>query len=172
MAVDGAQIIDSTIVGALRNFLFGPPGAGGFDLASLNIQRGRDHGLQDYNRVRLDVGLRPARSFAEITAKVERAAALQRLYGSVDEVDAWVGMLAEDHAPGSSLGRTAAAVLADQFTRLRDGDRYWYQNDQFDPITLALIERTRLTDLLQRNSGVTGLQPAIFFAAALPLAAD
>ena len=26
----------------VRNFLFGPPGVGGFDLASLNIQRRRD----------------------------------------------------------------------------------------------------------------------------------
>jgi peroxidase len=165
MAVDGAQRVDSTIVGALRNFLFGPPGAGGFDLASLNIQRGRDHGLQDYNRVRLDYGLRPVRSFAEITSDPARAATLGQLYGSVDEIDPWVGMLAEDHVAGGSLGRTASAVLVDQFTRLRDGDRFWYQNGQFDAVTLALIERTRLADVLQRDSGVTGLQPAIFFAA-------
>jgi hypothetical protein len=172
MAVDGAQHVDTTIVGALRNFLFGPPGAGGFDLASLNIQRGRDHGLQDYNRVRLDYGLRPVRSFSEITSDPARAATLQQLYRSVDDVDPWVGMLAEDHAPGASLGRTASAVLVDQFTRLRDGDRFWYQNDQFDPVTLALIERTRLADVLQRNSGVTGLQPAMFYAEALGDAGD
>ncbi len=33
------QRVDSYIVDGLRNFLFGPPGAGGFDLASLNIRR-------------------------------------------------------------------------------------------------------------------------------------
>ncbi len=172
MAVDTAQRIDNMIVGGLRNFLFGPPGAGGFDLASLNIQRGRDHGLQSYNRARLDYGLRPVRSFAEITSDAAKAATLQHLYKSVDDVDPWVGMLAEDHVPGGSLGPTATVVLTDQFTRLRDGDRFWFENGQFDPITLARIERTRLADVLERNSGVTGLQPAMFFAADLPLASN
>jgi len=169
MAVDFAQAIDSTIVGALRNFLFGQPGAGGFDLASLNIQRGRDHGLQDYNTVRTDYGLPRVQTFTQITSNTARAATLAQLYGSVDDVDAWVGILAEDHVAGSSLGATASAVLRDQFTRLRDGDRYWYQNVSFDRRDLRIIESTTLADLLQRNSGVTGLQSDIFFTAVLPL---
>ncbi len=169
MAVDHAQAVDSTIVGGLRNFLFGAPGAGGFDLASLNIQRGRDHGIPSYNRVRADFGLRPVRSFNQITSNAERAATLGKLYSSVSNVDAWVGMLAEDHAPGSSLGPTAAAVITDQFVRLRDGDRFWYQAAGFEPAELAMIEQTRLADLLERNSTVAGLQPKIFF---VPCAAD
>jgi peroxidase len=59
LASQKAEEIDNKIVDAVRNFLFGPPGAGGFDLASLNIQRGRDHGLSDYNTTRDAFGLPP-----------------------------------------------------------------------------------------------------------------
>jgi len=162
MSVDTAQHVDSTIVGPLRNFLFGPPGSGGFDLASLNIQRGRDHGLQNYNRVRADFGLRPVRNFGQITSNGALAAKLQQLYGSVDNIDAWVGLLAEDHVRNGSLGPTATAILIEQFTRLRDGDRFWYQNGQFSSSDLAVIERTTLRDVLERNSGAEGLQPNVF----------
>ena len=162
MSIDTSQRVDNTIVGPLRNFLFGPPGSGGFDLASLNIQRGRDHGLPSYNQVRSDFGLRPVRRFSQITTDRRKAAKLSQLYGSVDEIDAWVGMLAEDHLRDASLGETASAVLVDQFTRLRDGDRFWYQNGGFSSAELRAIEGTTLTDVLQRNSGVVGLQPNVF----------
>ncbi|MFM8633799.1 MAG: peroxidase family protein [Planctomycetia bacterium] len=42
LASSRAQEIDTRVVDDVRNFLFGAPGQGGFDLASLNIQRGRD----------------------------------------------------------------------------------------------------------------------------------
>ena len=164
MAVDSAQIVDNLVVDPLRNFLFGAPGNGGFDLVSLNIQRGRDHGLGSYNDVRADYRLRPVRSFGQITRNAELAAKLQSTYGDVNKVDAWVGILAEDHLPGSSVGPTANAVITDQFVRLRNGDRFWYQNDLFDPNELAMIESTTLVGVLRRNTGIEGLQDAIFFA--------
>jgi len=123
-----SQEIDTQIVDDVRNFLFGPPGAGGFDLASLNIQRGRDHGLPDYNQTRSDLGLEPVSRFADITSDPEVQAALEQVYGDVDNIDVWVGGLAEDHVPGSSVGKLLQTVLVDQFERIRDGDRFWYQN--------------------------------------------
>ena len=68
LASDPASEIDTKVVDGVRNFLFGPPGSGGLDLASLNIQRGRDHGLADYNTVRAAYGLPSVTSFAQITS--------------------------------------------------------------------------------------------------------
>lgn len=157
-----AQEIDTQIVASLRDFLFGQPGQGGLDLATLNIQRGRDHGLADYNSVRAAYGLPRVTSFAQITSDRELQQALRQLYGSVDNIDLWVGGLAEDHVRGASTGPLIQRVLADQFTRLRDGDRFWYQRE-FSGATLARLERTTLADIIERNTGVAGLQDNVFF---------
>lgn len=145
---------DEGIAITLRNMLFGRPGRGGMDLASINIQRGRDHGLPDYNGVRKAFGLPPAESFSDITKEPEAIAKLQEAYGSIDKVDPWVGMLCEDHLPGSSVGPTIKTVLADQFERLRDGDRFWYQNDPDLAHMREEIEQTGLTDIIRRNTDI------------------
>ena len=69
LAKQRPQKVDAYIVDPVRNFLFGPPGQGGFDLASLNIQRGRDHGLPRYNQVRMDYGLQPYTTFAQMKSR-------------------------------------------------------------------------------------------------------
>ncbi len=145
--------IDLMVSEDVRSFLFGPPGAGGFDLAALNIQRGRDHGLPDYNTVREAMGLPRAVDFADITDDQNLAARLQVAYASIDDMDAWVGGLAEDPVPGALVGPTFHAILVDQFQRLRDGDRFWYQN-QFSPVEIAQLQRTRLADIIRRNTTV------------------
>ncbi|WP_198422213.1 peroxidase family protein [Gimesia chilikensis] len=162
-SVNLAQEIDNQVVDDVRNFLFGPPGSGGFDLASLNIQRGRDHGLADYNATRVALGLEAVQSFSDISSDPEVAAKLEALYGTVDNIDLWVGGLAEDHLPGSSMGETFTSIIVDQFQRLRDGDRFWYQNI-FSGDVLKEIHETTLADVIERNSEVSGLQDHVFFA--------
>ena len=128
---------------SVRNFLFGAPGAGGFDLASLNIQRGRDHGLADYNTVRAAYGLQRVTRFSQITSDPNLQANLRTLYGNVNNIDLWVGALAEDHVAGTSTGPLVRQILIDQFKRLRDGDSFWYQR-VFSGTTLQQPENTRL----------------------------
>lgn len=162
-ATQTANEVDNQIVDAVRNFLFGPPGNGGFDLASLNIQRGRDHGLADYNQTRSDLGLGAVSDFDEITSDVQVQQRLRELYGTVDDIDLWVGGLAEDHVPGQSLGLTFSTILADQFGRIRDGDRFWYQS-LLEGEALEEIESTRLSDVIERNTLADNLQENVFFS--------
>jgi peroxidase len=155
MATQHAQEVDNKVVDAVRNFLFGNPGEGGFDLASANIQRGRDHGLADYNSVRQAYGFTPLTDFSDVPADSDVQGALASAYDSVDEIDLWVGGLAEDHLPGAFVGETIHAILVDQFSRLRDGDRFWYQNDPFfTGARLTRIENTTLADIIRRNTKI------------------
>ena len=167
MASHMAQEIDTKLVDDVRNFLFGPPGAGGVDLASLNIQRGRDHGLPDYNTMRQAFDLSPVSDFSEITSDILLQQILEVQYGNVDNIDAWVGGLAEDHVPGTGVGELIAATLIDQFTRLRDGDRFFYRNDPdlLHPDVLAVIdmERVTLAKIIGLNTAMANMPDNVFF---------
>ena len=165
LCIQRAQEVDAQLVDGVRNFLFGPPGAGGFDLAALNIQRGRDHGLPGYNRLRRDLGLQPRGSLTEVSSDRETVARLASVYGSIEEVDSWVGGLAEDHVAGALVGETVLAVLKDQFEALRDGDRFWYQVYLPSPL-VELVERQSLTTILQRNTRIGSELPADVFLVA------
>lgn len=157
LAAGRAQEIDAMVVDDVRNFLFGPPGAGGFDLASLNMQRGRDHGLPSYNQARVDYGFAAAQGFADITTNPAVQAKLAQAYASVNDIDLWVGGLAEDHAPGAAVGPLFQAIIVDQFTRLRDGDRFWYQSVLL-PSMIAQVEGRTLADIIRDNTTVAGAE--------------
>ncbi len=148
----------------MRNFLFGAPGAGGFDLVSLNIQRGRDHGLPDYNSVRRQLGLTPKTSFATISSDLRIQRRLEEAYGDVERIDPWVGGLAEDHLTGALVGELIHTVLVEQFERLRDGDRCWYA-EVFDPLTVSQLERIRLSDIIRMNTMIESEIPDDVFHA-------
>ncbi len=161
LAVQRSQEVDPLVNDAVRNFLFGPPGAGGFDLASLNIQRGRDHGLPSYNDARTGLGLPARTSFAEITSDIGRQQALAAAYGDVDDIDLWVGGLSEDHASPALVGETFYTIIRSQFLALRNGDRFWYQVD-LDAATLAEVESTTLADIIRRNTAAMDIQDDVF----------
>ncbi|MEO1628717.1 MAG: peroxidase family protein, partial [Bacteroidota bacterium] len=161
------QEIDLKIIDNLRNFLFGNGNSGppfGLDLASLNLQRGRDHGLPSYNVIRAQYLGRPASSYSQINPDPQVVEALTMAYGNrINQVDAWVGLLAERQLPGSSVGPSLHAILKDQFEKLRDGDYYFYQND---PLLQRRdqddIRRTSLSSIIRRNTSVTRLSPDAF----------
>ena len=164
LARQKSQEIDGLITDGVRNFA--PPRGGGFDLAALNMQRGRDHGLPRFNQVRIDYGLPAYTSFSQLTTDAnetpDMATRLASVYNTVDDVDAYVGMLVETHQSNALVGPTLIAILKDQFQRLRDGDRFWYEA-YLDPATLSVVQHTKLSDIILRVTTVgRELQPNVF----------
>jgi len=165
LASQKAQEVDTLIVDDVRNFLFGPPGAGGFDLASLNIQRGREHGLPGYNQARIGLGLSAITSFADITSDLSVQNKLASIYDTVDDIDLWIGGLAENHINGGIVGELFHTIIADQFTRTRDGDRFFYLNDNYLLSMFPDVGQTTLSDVIRRNSTITNIQDDAFVVA-------
>jgi peroxidase len=159
-----AQEVDTFCVNEIRNFLFGPPGSGGFDLVSLNIQRGRDHGLADFNQTRLDYGLTPVQSVQEIHPDAHVQQRLAEAYPSINDIDLWVGGLAEEHVPGAIVGETFHAIIKDQFERLRAGDRFWYERYLPENLVL-LVNRQTLSRIIRRNTDIGNELPNNVFVA-------
>jgi len=190
------------------------------DLAAIDIQRARDHGMPSYNDMRRAYGLAPKRSFTAITGErtdqfstdplitgdpsndpnildftklldangaeialgspeaseeavvgVRRAtlaARLRAVYGSVDSLDAFVGMVSERHVAGTEFGELQLAIWKKQFEDLRDGDRFFYQQDPVLRIIDGLFGvdyRHTLSEIVRLNTGVT-LQPNVFLLGA------
>ncbi len=159
-----SQELDTQIVDDLRNFLFSQDGGVGLDLASFNIQRGRDLGLPSYNDLREAVGLTRAEDFTDVTSDPDLADALASVYDSVEDIDAWVGGLAEDPSGGGMLGELFATIVTDQFIRIRDGDPFWSENSDLSQKEIDALWDTTLADIIERNSDIDSIQDNIMIA--------
>lgn len=154
------QAMDMMSVSDIRNLLFGNGGFGGEDLIARDVQRDRDNGIANYNALRISLGMRPAKTFADITPDPVVQAALAKAYpGGVNTVDAFEGGLAEPAVPGSDVGPLFQAISVDQFARLRDGDRFFYLNETFSPEERQILSAgDSLSEVIQANTAVRGLQ--------------
>lgn len=169
MATRAAEV-DARITPEVRDFLFGTDTSKvvQLDLAALNIQRGRDQGIPRYNRVRRHYGLKPVRRFNQITRNRAVATKLRLVYGNVHRVDAWIGGIAEDHMAGASLGPLFYRIWKREFKRLRNGDRFYFENKwQFTrteirkiPALHAIVGSRKalgrvFSDIVVRNTGIS-----------------
>ena len=166
MAEQTQQKMDSRVVDDVRNFLFGPPGAGGLDLVSINIMRGRERGLASYNTIRQAYNLPAYFNFEQINPDFDVYDVLDQLYeGDISEVDPWVAMVAERAENGSIFGPTIRRIMEKQFGDLRDGDRFFYL---IDPVLSEeekdWVHTTTFHDIIKRNSGIDLMQENVFEA--------
>jgi hypothetical protein len=161
-----ANAFDSFIVDDVRNFLINDPQPGSFDLAALNIQRGRDHGLPDYNGVRVAYGLAPKATIADVNpTNPEITRRLSAVYTNVNDIDPWVGGVSEAPFPGAVVGELVRTVIAEQFTRSRDGDRFFYLST-FPAKWVSYFNSLHFSDIILRNTsiGKKEIQKNVFLA--------
>ena len=156
--------------GLTKHLFQQPESEHGFDLAALNIQRGRDHGLPGYGAWRRECNLSHADIFHETSDEIkdkEARRALHDLYEDVEYADLWVTGLAEDPLPGAVVGPTFHCIIREQFRRLRDGDRFWYEkNGVFTAEQVEEIKKTSLSRVMCDNVyGIVSIQPDAFIAA-------
>ncbi|XP_065359747.1 uncharacterized protein LOC135953697 [Calliphora vicina] len=175
MATQRALKRDEFITPELTNHLFQTPGFPfGLDLAAINIQRGRDHGIPPYTHWRVPCGLTPINTWDEFATVVgpESARRISHAYHSVHDVDLFVGGIAERPVVGGLVGPTFACIIAQQFSNTRKGDRFWYENagfeSSFTPAQLHSIRRVSLASVLCRSVGGGTFQPHIFLPVQFP----
>ncbi|GFQ84786.1 thyroid peroxidase, partial [Trichonephila clavata] len=151
----------------LKNQLFNSSGYG-LDLVALNIQRGRDHGLPGYNEWREYCGLPRLRNFKDLATVMDPTVArnFSRLYRNVDDIDLYPAGIAENPLPDAILGPTFACIVAEQFRRLKLGDRFWYENggmeSSFNEAQLQEIRKVTFSRLLCDNTAVEAIQLVAF----------
>ena len=164
MCYQSQQEVDCKVIDDLRNMLFGPPGAGGMDLAAINIQRGRERGLADYNTMRVNYGLEPVTDFSQISDNAELIQNLYDIYnGEINEIDPWVGMLAENHNENSMFGELLEKIIVEQFSRTRVGDPFYYLIDpELTEEEKNEITNTKLGDVISRTTLMNAIPTSIF----------
>ncbi|EDV96683.1 peroxidasin [Drosophila grimshawi] len=136
----------------LTEKLFHTAHAVALDLAAINIQRGRDHGIPGYNVYRKFCNMTVAQDFDDLAGEIsntEIRQKLRELYGHPDNIDVWLGGILEDQVEGGKVGALFQCLLVEQFRRLRDGDRFYYENPGiFLPEQLVQIKQANLGRVL------------------------
>lgn len=137
------------------------------DLAAINIQRSRDHAIPGYNEYRKVCNLSVAETFDDLKKEISSdsvRAKLKELYGHPGNIDIFVGGILEDQIEGARIGPLFRCLLIEQFKRLRDGDRHWYENPStFRPEQLSQLKLTTLGRVLCDNGdNITQITDDVF----------
>ena len=127
---DRSRAADVFVNRVFTTQLFAPSDSSlGQDISSLDIQRGREHGLAPYRTYEKfckdKFSVNPRFADNSITRQ------LKSVYGTngfENGIDLLVGSQAEQHLEGANIGPTLSCIMGMTFSDLRNGDRFWWQN--------------------------------------------
>lgn len=172
LSSESSSDYDNLFTNQVSHHMFRPLGASsGIDLIAVNIQRGRDHGLPPFNTFRRQCGLPELKSWNQMNG-VMRASAIKSLsstYSSPEDIDLFIGGVSEmpETNSNSLVGPTFACIIGEQFRRIKDGDRFWFENSNqpssFSTQQLDEIKKTSLAQIIcDAGQGITKVQPFAF----------
>lgn len=170
MINEPSQSLDNHFTEELTNHLFQDTNSSfGMDLVTINIQRGRDHGIPGYNFFRQACGLSKLTSFRQLDQIMVDGAGLifSQLYANVDDIDLFIAGNYEKKLKDAVVGPVFSCIIGEQFRRLKTGDRYWFENGNqagaFTPSQLAEIKHSSLARIICDNSdSIEKTQPLAF----------
>ncbi|NXM64697.1 PERT peroxidase, partial [Illadopsis cleaveri] len=153
------QVQDQLLNEELTEKLFVLSNNGSLDLSSLNLQRGRDHGLPGYNEWREFCGLPKLETHTDlntVTTNHNVTEKIMELYHDPNNIDVWLGGLVEDFLPGARTGPLFACIIGKQMKALRDGDRFWWENDNvFTEAQKNELRKHSLSRVICDNTGIS-----------------
>jgi hypothetical protein len=154
LAVTPEGNVDAFISPELRRDFFNVR----LDVGAMNIQRGRDLGLPTYNQARVLYGLAPVKSFLQVSSDPNVQVALEEMYkGDIDNVDLFVGGIAEDRNGKARVGPLFSAILTDQLIKIRDGDRYFFRasTSRYTKAEIEEITNFSFSQLVSLNTAIS-----------------
>lgn len=126
------------------------------DLLAMDVQRGRDHGLAGYRVWRKFCdGDHSYDTFEDLEQGLSKDLVhdLKTLYqDELDDLDAQVALL-EEPEEGAIIGKTFICILADQFARLKTGNRLFWEHESsiFTMEQRNYVKQVTLANLLCSN---------------------
>ena len=89
------------------------------------------------------------------------------MYDDVDDIDLFVGATLEENLNDALLGPVFTCIIGDQFQRLKEGDRFYFENGEFPQTRFRLdqldaIRKVTMARIVCDNTDLGETQPNVF----------
>ncbi|KAL4232190.1 hypothetical protein ACF0H5_009765 [Mactra antiquata] len=149
-----------------RDRLFFKNATDTFDLAAINIVRGREWGTPSYTKYRELCGQGTASDWDDLsnTHTADEIELLKSVYLVPDDIDIWTGLITETKVGTSLSGPTQSCLIGMQFENFKFGDRFWYEDSTYgySDDKLEEIQKVTLAKILCDNLNLSTMREKVF----------
>jgi hypothetical protein len=130
------------------------PNGDTIDLAATDVLRVRERGVPRYTEFRRLLGLKPPKSFEELTDNAAWREELRAMYRRPEQVDTMIGLYSERKPKGFGFSDTAFRVFILMASRRLKSDRFFtrdFTEDVYSRAGLDWIDQNSLVTVLLRH---------------------